>query len=54
MRTPTVRSIKRISVERLFGLYDYSLAIPDSKGDGNKIMVNYKIGDVVTHVAKIS
>ncbi|MBA7495407.1 hypothetical protein ES702_05989 [subsurface metagenome] len=41
MKMPTVRSIKRISVEGLFGLYDYSLAIPNSNGDGNKIMILY-------------
>ena len=41
MKMPTVRSIKRISVEGLFGLYDYSLAIPNSNGDGGKIMILY-------------
>lgn len=41
MKTPIVRSIKGISVEGLFGVYDYSLAIPSSKGGGNKIMILY-------------
>ena len=55
MSVGNMLSISRISVEKLFGMYDYSLSIPRDRGENNKILILYgDNGSGKTSILKIA